>query len=426
MKKLTLIFYFSFLILHSNAQSPCPLTKENTLWYGTLQLNDTVKLNFNFRWLTKSTQTAYGKRHEIEIYNGTEVIVVDQVIMKGNKQNYSRDSIIAIMPLFDSEFRCKIIDDKTISGVWINRARQEKNSLPFSAEKKTIKPVSMLVSSSFAGKWETHFNVGTNKAYNAIGLFSIANCWDKIYGTFLTETGDYRYLSGNVNNQDSTMELSCFDGSHAFLFKAKLNANGKMDGHFYSGAHGYEQWEAIKNEQYDLRNADSLTYLKPSFSKIDFTFPDLIGKNISLTDSAFKNKVVIVQIMGSWCPNCIDETKYLNTLYNTKKNKGLEIIALAYERTKDMPKAIANVDRLKKRLNFNYTTLIAATSSDKNEAAKTLPMINHILSYPTTIYIDKKGVVRKIYTGFNGPATGAYYTTFVNETEAFINKLLAE
>ena len=53
-------------------------------------------------------------------------------------------------------------------------------------------------------------------------------------------------------------------------------------------------------------------------------------------------------------------------------------------------------------------------------------MLNHVLSYPTTIFIDKKGVVRKIHTGFNGPATGEKYTEFKTEFEGFVGELIDE
>ena len=53
-------------------------------------------------------------------------------------------------------------------------------------------------------------------------------------------------------------------------------------------------------------------------------------------------------------------------------------------------------------------------------------MLKHVLSYPTTIYIDKKGKVRKIHTGFNGPATGEKYIEFKTEFKEFTDKLLNE
>ena len=60
------------------------------------------------------------------------------------------------------------------------------------------------------------------------------------------------------------------------------------------------------------------------------------------------------------------------------------------------------------------------------QASEALPMLNAVMAFPTTIYIDKKGFVRKIYTGFYGPATGNKYIDYVLETNRFIEKLLSE
>ena len=75
-------------------------------------------------------------------------------------------------------------------------------------------------------------------------------------------------------------------------------------------------------------------------------------------------------------------------------------------------------------MNIPYEVLLAG-QSDKKEAAKSLPMLNHILSYPTMIFIDKTGAVRKIHTGFSGPATSKY-ETFIEEFEQTIDQLSSE
>jgi thiol-disulfide isomerase/thioredoxin len=142
-----------------------------------------------------------------------------------------------------------------------------------------------------------------------------------------------------------------------------------------------------------LRNPEQLTYLKEGYDNVEFAFPNLDGKMTSLNDSRFKNKVVILQIMGSWCPNCLDESKFFSEFYNNNKNKDLEIIALAFENAKTDERAIANLNRLKDRLGISYEILLAQVgSSSKLKAAEKLPMLNHILSYPTSIFIDKKGM----------------------------------
>jgi hypothetical protein len=102
-------------------------------------------------------------------------------------------------------------------------------------------------------------------------------------------------------------------------------------------------------------------------------------------------------------------------------------VALAFEYAKTKEKAFASMERLKNSLGIEYPMLLAQFGTvNKAEAQKKLPMLNRVLSYPTTVILDKKGKVRKIHTGFNGPATGQKYTDFKKEFEGFIDKLLKE
>ncbi len=384
---------------------------QKQMWTGKLKLNDSIQLVFNFEMHNNAAGTP------LTIYNADERIAVTDIVETSDSLNFK-------MPLYDSEFKCKKKKDE-LSGVWINHARKSNNVLTFIAYKSIIlfPPTDH---PSFNGKWEVTFNPGTKNEYKGIGLFEHLNNNSKqLAGTVLTETGDFRYLSG-VSPNDSTLYLASFDGTHALVFKAKQKSDKHLEGYLYAGTHGYEKWTAVRNDAFELRNPDSLTYLKSGFDQLQFSFPNLSGKKVSLADAKYKNKVVIVQLMGSWCPNCIDETKFLSEFYKKNKSKGLEVIALAYERGDDTAKAIANIVRLQKKFDFNYEVLIASTSSDRNEAVKTLPMLNHIMSFPTTIFVDKKGRVRKIYTGFNGPATGKYYEKYVDDTNNFISKLLVE
>ena len=156
-----------------------------------------------------------------------------------------------------------------------------------------------------------------------------------------------------------------------------------------------------------------------------FTFPDLNGHNVSLDDERFTGKPVIIQIMGSWCPNCADETSFLAGLHKRYRNDGLEIVALAYENTDNFNKAVERVKKHRLHFGAEYDFLIAG-NADKKKASKTLPMLNHIISYPTTIFIDRTGRVRRIYTGFYGPGTGKKYHDFVADVHSLVGVLLSE
>ncbi|WP_370624071.1 TlpA disulfide reductase family protein [Tenacibaculum sp. AHE15PA] len=131
--------------------------------------------------------------------------------------------------------------------------------------------------------------------------------------------------------------------------------------------------------------------------------------------------------MGTWCPNCLDETKYYVDYLKKNSNTAIQFVALAFEIDKTPEKAFEKINRLKTRLKITYPILLAQYKGvNKKEAAEKLPMLNHILSYPTTVFIDKKGKIRKIHTGFNGPATGQKYIDFKNEFKSFIDTLVKE
>ncbi len=67
--------------------------------------------------------------------------------------------------------------------------------------------------------------------------------------------------------------------------------------------------------------------------------------------------------------------------------------------------------------------IVLAGPSNKKKAAEALPMLNHILSYPTLIFVDKNDQVQKIHTGFYGPATEEYQE-FIKEFDKTVESLL--
>jgi peroxiredoxin len=380
-------------------------------WRGELALSSEEKIPFIFELRKNDLGTTF------EILNGEEKIFVDDIEINGNE-------ITVHLPLFDSHIKATY-SDKKLKGKWINNAKTENNEIPFFAEHAIDKRfnTSSKPNHNITGKWEVGFYNPKDSVpivTKAIGEFQQKA--EIVTGTFMTTTGDYRFLEGVLDGD--ILYLSCFDGAHAFLFKAKVDGD-RMEGEFWSGLHHYEKWIGERNENATLPDPEKLTSLKEGVEKISFAFPDLSGQTVSINDEKFKNKVVIVQVLGSWCPNCVDETKFLSDIYKQYNSRGLEIIGLCFETSKEFEKASANVKKMAKGLNADYTFLIAGTSN-KQEAAQALPFLNHVLSFPTTLFLDKKGNVRKIHTGFYGPATGKYYEKFVKETTLFIEKLLAE
>jgi hypothetical protein len=91
----------------------------------------------------------------------------------------------------------------------------------------------------------------------------------------------------------------------------------------------------------------------------------------------------------------------------------------------DFESAKKSLTSLKNRLGIEYEILFAGTTS-KESVAKALPALNGIASFPTTIFIGRNGNVRKIHSGFSGPATGKFYEEFKTEFNAIVNQLIAE
>ncbi|MFT5141059.1 MAG: thiol-disulfide isomerase/thioredoxin [Rhodothermales bacterium] len=259
----------------------------------------------------------------------------------------------------------------------------------------------------FTGRWEVGFTDDEGKESIGVGEFDQQGA--TVSGTFLTPLGDYRYLAGEVDG--NVMRLSTFDGAHAFVFTATMLTDGTLVGDFWSGTSWHEAWVASRNFEARLPDAYALTYLKEGFDRLEFSFPDLDGLPVTLDDEQFRNKVVLVNLSGTWCPNCADEMEFLSKVYKEHREQGLEIVTLLFEHFEDFTLAAQQGKALVAKHDIDFNVLVAG-SSDKDAASKTLPMLNHVLAFPTLIFVDRTGKVRKIHTGFSGPGTGQHYDDF--------------
>lgn len=375
-------------------------------WLAKLDVSPNEVLPFNFS-LSKNTDGSY----RMEMYNADEVVTVDEIEMWN-------DSIRIKMPIYEG-YITGTFSENEINGSFIKESLNR--IVPFNAKhgKQDRFDQKTEPSINISGVWEVSFDVGTNNEYPAKGIFMQND--NVLKGTFRTKTGDYRYLDGIVSGD--TLRLSTFDGAHAFLFTAKVS-DSTLNGYFYSGNHSVEKFVGKRNEAFELPDANTLTFLKEGYDGFDFSFRNETGSMVSLSDPQFKDKTVLVQIMGTWCPNCLDETKFYVAYLKRNPDLDVEFVALAFEYATTEEKAWDGIERLKNRVGVEYPILLAQYgTSNKQKANEKLPMLNHVLSYPTTIYIDKKGEVHKIHTGFNGPATGEKHEEFKKEFDETIKLL---
>lgn len=357
---------------------------------------------------------------EATLVNGDDRVRVSEVTQDG-------DRLRMRMPGFENHIEATLAGD-SLSGtlVMVKKGGNEQRiplratrgqSWRFSAEE--TQPAGSELG-SVAGRWAVTFGEG-EKASPSVGEFR--QIGRRVTGTFLTPTGDHRFLAGEMRG--SELRLSKFDGGHVFLYRATLNADGTLRGQFWSGLASVEAFTARRDENASLGDAEQATRLTGGAERLDFRFPDVGGSQISISDPYFRGKVVVVALAGSWCPNCHDEAAFLAKLHQRKRSQGFEIISLMFEQFGDFPRAAEATYRFRDRHRIEYTTLIAGTS-DKDDAASKLPQLNGVFAFPTTIFVDRQGKVRKIHTGFSGPATGVHYERLVREFEQTVDALLAE
>ena len=406
MKKIFLIIILCICALSCETQAP---TLTTGFWRATLEVQDQKELPFIFEVKENGT---------LVIQNAEERITVDEIEINGN-------AIRIQTPVFEGYFQGSFSKDgKQITGDFIKPSLDRV--VPFKMVyddrvrfRESIKnPVT-----DITGNWETVFSEnGPEDTYIAKGIFKQNG--SEVTGTFRTTTGDYRFLEGTIDGDQ--LQLSTFDGAHAFLFTATVT-DSTLEGHFYSGNHWKEPFVSKRNDSYELPDAKDLTYIKEGYDGLAFTFPEADGTMVSLSDQRYKNKVVLVQILGSWCPNCLEESKFYARYIKENPNPDFEIIGLAFEYTPTEEKAFKSIQRLKDRLEISYPILLAQYGTeDKKLAQEKLPMLNHIISYPTSIFIDKKGKVRRIHTGFNGAATGQKFIDFKEDFDQYVKNLLTE
>ena len=349
------------------------------------------------------------------LVNGSERILIGATV--------DEKSIELTIPHYDSTIRMDVvrIEDGTpiANGVWRKRrGPDEWVQMDARAVLGSDQGSDLNEALRFVGRWEVKFSESDDPA---VGIFRVAKD-GRMEGTFLTTTGDYRFLAGSAN--DGRMSLSCFDGAHAFLFEANLTSGGEIKGDFWSANTWHETFTATRNERASLPDAFRQTLVNQSFKLSDFEFPDVNGRPINLDAETFRGKPRLIYVFGSWCPNCHDAAAYLSELEKRYGERGLSILGLAFELTGEFERDAEQVKRYLARHDCSYPVLIAGTA-EKEKASRTFPLLDRVRSYPTTIFVDRSGKITAVHTGFSGPATGQAFDDLKRKFESEIESLLA-
>jgi peroxiredoxin len=397
----------------SARENPKPKFIKEGKWRGEFTVSES-KVPFNFELKGKDAEHAV-----FTLINGSRR---DNFHVK----SVGTDSVYIKMNTYDAVLVAKIEDDGSLSGEYRSLVPGFRgNSLPFTAEYgKTYRFVEpgkdVAPKADLTGKWE--IKTYSKEAVPA-SIALLKQKGNKLTGVVMTVVGDTRELEGTI--QGDEFALSGFTGPSPFIIKGKINADGSISGEEGFGIYKNLKFDAAKKTEVELPDPYKLTFLKESYKKLDFSFPGIDGKQVSLSDNKYKGKVVIVEIIGTWCPNCTDQTVFLSPWFNKNHQRGVEAIALGFEQKDSLEYAKYTLGKLKEKYEINYDIAFGGLA-DKKLVSQKLPALNKFIAFPTTIIIDRKGDVREIYTGYTGTVTGKYHEDYEKKFNKLLDELIAE
>lgn len=378
-------------------------------WRGVFEGANGLEIPFNFEVIENTAGQLL-----VELLNANERFTAGELVV-------SRDSVFIDLQLFDNVLAFKWDEQGALTGVL---RRQDGRGAPlqvhavkdagFRFVERGDTPIK-----DISGRYDVVFSPGSAREEKAVAVFTQKG--NKVYGSFLRVTGDSRYLEGLI--EGNQIQLSSFIGSSPSYYRATIQSDGTIQGESLGVRGTGSPFQATFNEKAVLPNAFALTHLREESSAFQFSFPDATGKLINSTDDRFKGKPLIIAIGGTWCPNCMDEAAFLGKWYKENRHKGIEVVALQFERDTTTSFVKKTFDRFSKRFDIRYPLLLGGVA-DKQVVVQKLPALANFISFPTTIFLDKDKLVKKIHTGFSGPATGKEYDLFVKEFNEIVAGLL--
>ncbi|MBO75098.1 MAG: hypothetical protein CMD33_07490 [Flavobacteriales bacterium] len=319
------------------------------------------------------------------VYNGVEAIPLDRL----TNSTYKTPVFNGTLTLEDGR-----------SGYWTDSLRPKTKSgsyrVPFELRTSSTSPPNI----SIAGHWDVWFGGQNNDQDGAASAqLDLRDSGTTIEGTMRTTTGDYRYLSGSFDG--TSLALQTFDGAHLFYFDATYSEGQWTNGSFYSGNHYRTSWSGAPATPWE--SSVRFERITPPVDSLIVRFIDPEGKPSQRSLIPEPNHITVVDVLGTWCPNCMDEVRLLTSLDMENVNQ----LSVAFERPDSVALAYARLKTFQAEMGMDWDVVLGG-KANKKVAAAAFPFLDRVISFPTTLFIQHDGTVH-IHSGFNGPATGAPY-----------------
>lgn len=325
------------------------------------------------------------------LLNGEEVIPVGPI--------RSQAGVVTVeLPPYESQLKLTLVTPERLEGAWRGRRDEASFSeLRFHARLGSAEQTGV-PEPRFGGRWAVQFQAD---AFPAVGVFEV-DAVGESRGTFMTALGDFRFLAGR--SLDGVLELSCFDGSHAFLFRARLIDAETLEGEFWSGQNWHETWTAKRDPEATPPDPFALNRWRPEISLANLSYTDAESRRERSLDEVLGEGPTLLYLYGSWCPNCTESARVVEALHVRFAERSLQVVGLAFEFASEIDAAIASVKAGQRVTGATFPVLIAGPA-DKSQASRAFPALDQVLSYPTFVVLDRKRRARAVCTGFSGAAT---------------------
>jgi len=326
------------------------------------------------------------------------------------------DSLLLEIGDYDAVIRAHVSADSLV-GFYRNVGNRGPRTIPFRATRGSW-PVEA-PPASITGSWDAIFTPDDSPSPRVLELRDTER---GLEGTVISNTGDSGLFWGGAS--DGQFVMSHFDGSFVYMLTGGLDGD-TLRGVFHAGATSQRPFVAVRSTGAPHLKAPTELVTVDATTAFEWDFPDVDGNFVSNLDERFQGKVVIVEIFGTWCPTCHDSAPTMVKLYDMFHDRGLEIVGLSYEVTGNPEVDGPLVRRFGEKFGIEYPLLLAGVNDD-DSPRETQPQLSGPIAFPTAIFIDPSGQVRRVHSGFYGPALGEVHEELEQELIEFTEELLRE
>ena len=386
MRSATLLLSILLLV---GCQPPIP---QNVQWTGALQMQNGRLLAVQFHLDLKTEPTGW-------MIVGDERTLIPEVRVVG-------DSVVLAFAEYDAAIRARW-DGGRLEGSY-ERYRKDTVRIPWWAEPNAggNEPrTPSMPAVALVGSYRVFF-----ARDDEVDTLTSARFWvkgDSLFGSFIAADGDYGLFAGNQNGD--TVVLDRFNGWQALKLEMRYEGMS-WAGELYSRDLRPTSFRLESRPGADaVVHAERTTKAKESKAPFRFTGVTPEGDILSESSPRFKGKVLIVDVMGTWCHNCMDSAPILERLAREFGPQGLEVVGLAFELRDDTASARKNLALFRKRYGISYTLLFCGSTDPQYTRPVLQDQLTDFYAYPTSLFLDRRGRIVDVHTGFRGPGSGEGY-----------------